>query len=103
MQDLWDVQQALYVFAGHRGPFGQLFLNIARAALKAAISLLLGTVVVLLCVCVCPVRAKVTVTLRRKMMAWQTITLWLSLPVICSGGGGCDWACIPPHLIVMVS
>lgn len=36
------MQQALYVFAGHRGPFGQLFLNILRAAIKAAFILCLG-------------------------------------------------------------
>ena len=42
LQDLWDIKQAAYVFGGHRGPFGQLALNIARGGLKAVITLLLG-------------------------------------------------------------
>lgn len=42
VQDLWDIKQSAYVFAGHRGPFGQLALNIIRGALKAVITLLLG-------------------------------------------------------------
>ncbi|CAM9689894.1 unnamed protein product, partial [Ectocarpus fasciculatus] len=41
VRDLWDIKQAAYVFGGHRGPFGQLFLNILRGALKAVITLLL--------------------------------------------------------------
>jgi len=41
LQDLWDIKQALYVFGGHRGPFGQLLLNIIRGGLKGVITLLL--------------------------------------------------------------
>lgn len=44
LQDLWDIKQAAYVFGGHRGPFGQLALNIARGGLKAVITLLLGEI-----------------------------------------------------------
>eukprot|EP00903_Cladosiphon_okamuranus_P007590 g7363.t1 len=40
-RDLWDIKQAAYVVGGHRGPFGQLALNIARGGLKAVICLLL--------------------------------------------------------------
>ncbi|CAM9463390.1 unnamed protein product, partial [Hapterophycus canaliculatus] len=42
VRDLWDIKQAAYVFAGHRGPFGQLALNIVRGAVKAVITLLLA-------------------------------------------------------------
>ncbi|CBJ30457.1 1,3-beta-glucan synthase, family GT48 [Ectocarpus siliculosus] len=41
VRDLWDIKQAAYVFGGHRGPFGQLLLNILRGGLKAVITLLL--------------------------------------------------------------
>lgn len=41
-QDLWDVQQALYVFVGHRGPFGQFALNVVRAGLKGVMTIALS-------------------------------------------------------------
>lgn len=41
-QDLFDVQQALYVFAGHRGPFGQFALNVVRAGLKGVMTMMLS-------------------------------------------------------------